>query len=336
MMNKILPLSPQKRCLNWFAAVFLIMLFVLTTTAIASEIVDRVVAIVNDDIIRLVELNKAVAPFEETIKSMMYLPGREQEVIYNKRMDILNDLIDQKLADQEISRSGIKVDMNEVDGAIEQIKAMNYYTDEDLRMALLKSGINMEEYRKEIKRQLLRNKLVNFKIKSNIIITQSDLQQYYDQHNQKYGSKKKYMLRNIIMMFPDVIDDNFKKAVYLRMEIVHNQLADGALFEEMSKEYSEASNATDGGELGLFNLDDLSENIQVVVKALKSGEFSSIVETDQGYQIFYLEKIVETPGRTLSEVEDEIQHTLYEESVNEKFESWIGQLREEAHIKIIR
>ena len=69
---------------------------------------------------------------------------------------------------------------------------------------------------------------------------------------------------------------------------------------------------------------------------MKPGEFSPIIETDQGYQIFFIDKIVETPGRALSEVEDEIQHVLYEEFVNEKFHSWIDELRKDAHIQIIR
>ena len=337
-MNKILSL--QNFFLRRLLAASLILLCVLTLNVDAAEVVDRIVAVVNDDIIRLVELNKAVAPIEEQIRGMNLSPDKEKEAIYDKRMAVLNDLIDEKLADQEIMRSHITVGSDEINDAIEQIKAMNYYTDEDIQEALMKSGISMSDYRGGIREQLLRNKMVNFKIKSNIIITQSDLQHYYDQHQEKYGSKTKYMLRNIIMMYsavyPAGIDDESEKLILARMETVHEQLRNGALFEELAKAYSEGSNAGDGGELGLFLMDELAENIQLAIKTMKTGEFSSIIETDQGYQIFYLEKIAETGGRSLSEVEDEIRHTLYEESVNDKFQSWIENLRKDAHIKIIR
>ena len=314
----------------------LILMFALTLRVDAAEVVDRIVAVVNDDIIRLVELNKAAASVEQQIREMNLSPDKEKKAIYDKRMEALNNLIDEKLADQEIGRSHITVGVNEIDDAIERIKAMNYYTDEDLRKALLKNGLSMDDYRSDIKEQLLRNKLVNLKIKSNIIITQSDMQHYYDQHLDKYGSKRKYMLRNIIMMYPAMMDDESKKPVYARMETVYEQLSNGAVFEEAAKAYSEGSNAGDAGELGLFMMDELAENIQVALKIIKPGEFSPIIETDQGYQIFFIEKIVDTPGRELSEVEDEIQHTLYEESVNEKFQSWIEDLRKDAHIRIIR
>lgn len=333
-MNKIL--SFKNFFLRRLLAASLILLSALTLRVDAAEVVDRIVAVVNDDIIRLVELNKAVAPVEQQIRDMNLSRDKEKETIYDKRMAVLNDLIDEKLADQEISRFHITVGVNEIDDAIERIKAMNYYTDEDIRKALSKNGLSMDDYRSDIKEQLLRNKLVNLKIKSNIIITQSDMQHYYDQHIDKYGSKRKYMLRNIIMMYPAMMDDESKKLVYARMETVHKQLANGELFEEAAKAYSEGSNAGDGGELGLFMMDELAEKIQVALKTMKPGEFSPIIETDQGYQIFFIEKIVDTPGRELSEVEDEIQHTLYEESVNEKFQSWIEDLRKDAHIRIIR
>jgi len=336
MMNKILRLSYQKFFLYRLMAASLIFLSGLAINVDAAEVVDRIVAVVNDDIIRLVELNKAVAPFERQIRLMNLSPDKEHEAMYDKRIEVLNDLIDEKLADQEISRSRITVGMKEIDDAIERIKAMNYYTDEDIRRALSKSGISMDDYRNGIREQLLRNKLVNFKIKSNIIITPSDLQHYYDQHIDKYGPKSKYMLRNIIMPYPDGLDDESKKLIYARMETVREQLSNGASFEDTAKAFSEASNTEDGGKLGLFTMDELDENIQVAMSTVKPGEFSSIIETDQGYQILYIETIVETEERLLSEVEDEIRHTLYEESVNKKFKSWIEDLRKDAHIRIIR
>ncbi len=302
----------------------------------SAQVVDRIVAVVNDDIIRLVELNKAAARYEEQIRSKGYPPYRETEEIYKIRTDVLNNLIDDKLADQEIKDSGIFVDDREVDAAIEQVKAMNYYSDEDLRAALTASGINMDEYRTEIKKQILRNNLVNIKIKSKIIITDTDIAAYYEKHPDKYAVKQKYMLRNIMMPYPIGGDKQSREAVYSRMESVYKELSEGASFQEMAKKYSEAINAGDGGKLGLFALDELTENIQAAVKELKAGEFSSITETEQGYQLFYVEKIEETAGRPLSEVTDEIRKMLYEEEVNKKFQSWIENLREEANIQIIR
>jgi peptidyl-prolyl cis-trans isomerase SurA len=337
MMNKICPFAVKKK---FFVCIFLVLfLWVASLPAditVSAEVVDRIVAVVNDDIVRLVELNNAVSRFEEQIRLQGYDPDVESEQIYNMRMEVLNNLIDEKLADQEIRNAGFFVDEREIDNAIEQVKAMNYYSDEDLRKALTASGINIEEYRDEIKRQILRNKLVNIKIKSKIIVTETDIKTYYDNNLDKYASKKKYLLRNIIMLYPVTMDQQPKQKVYLRMEAVYKQLNEGALFLDIAQEYSEAMNASDGGRLGLFSLDELAENIAEAVKELNPGEISSITDTDQGYQIFFVETIEESGGRTLSEMTEEISKLLYEESVNEKFQSWIEHLREDAHIKIVR
>ena len=337
MMNKICQSALKRKCFFCpFLVLFLAVVSLPAGVALSAEVVDRIVAVVNDDIISLAELNKAVSPFEEQIRLKMYASDLENEQIYNIRMEVLNNLIDEKLADQEIRNSGIFVDEREIDNAIEQVKAMNYYSDEDLRKALAASNVSMGEYRDEIKRQILRNKLVNIKIKSKIIITESDIENYYENNPDKYASKKKYMLRNIMMTYPIAVDIQSKQTVYSRMEDVYKQLNEGALFTEIAKKDSEAMNASDGGRLGLFSIDELTENIAEAIKELKPGEISSITETDQGYQIFLVEKIEETGGRTLSEVTDEIRQSLYEESVNEKFQSWIEHLREDAHIQIIR
>ncbi|MCK5784200.1 MAG: SurA N-terminal domain-containing protein [Desulfobacterales bacterium] len=335
MMNKICLFFLKKK---YFFCPVLVLFFLAAASlpAVSAEVVDRIVAVVNDDIIRLVELNKTVSRFEEQIRLKGYSPDTENEEIYKIRMEVLNNLIDEKLADQEIRNAGFFVDEREIDNAIEQVKAMNYYSDEDLRKALTASGVNMEEYREEIKRQILRNKLVNIKIKSKIIITESEIKNYYENNLDKYASKTKYLLRNILMAYPIAMDTQSKQIVYSRMAAVYKQLDEGALFTEIAQKDSEAMNAGDGGSLGLFLISELAENIAEAIKDLKPGEISSITETDQGYQIFYVEKIEETDGRTLSEMTDEIRQLLYEASVNEKFQSWIEDLREDAHIKIIR
>jgi len=302
----------------------------------SAEVVDRIVAVVNDDIIRLTELNKAVAALEEQIRLKKYAPEKEQEEIYRLRQEMLNSLIDDKLADQEIKTAGIFVDEQEIDKAIEQVKKANYYSDEDLRRALTASGVSMSDYRKEIKKQMHRNQLVNQKIKSKIIITESDVTAFYNAHPEIYASQKKYMIRNIMMPVVSDMDEPAKQAIRAKMESIHQQLSGGAAFEKTAREHSEALNAADGGKLGLFALDELAKNIRAAVEPLQPGAFSPVVETDQGFQIFYVEDIKESGGKELIEVADEIRQKLYEDTVNKKFQSWIETLRKDADIKIIQ
>ena len=105
---------------------------------------------------------------------------------------MLKRLIEQKLKDQEIKRSNITVDENEIDSAIERIKETSFFTDEDLREALARDGMTIETYREEMKEQILRSKLINYKIKSKIVITKEDIKAYYDSHKDDYSGETKY------------------------------------------------------------------------------------------------------------------------------------------------
>jgi peptidyl-prolyl cis-trans isomerase SurA len=311
----------------------MLMFLFISDVARSAEVVDRIVAVVNDDIIRLVELNKAFEPIEKQIQSKGFPAEKEREIIYEERMKTLNNLVDDKLVDQKIDEAGITVKDSEIDSAIERIKSMNKYSQEDLELALTSSGLNLKDYREEVKKQILRNKLVNQEVTSNIVITHSDIQTYYDTHPDTYKTQKRYLLRNILMAYPAEIES--RTVVRSRMDQVFEQLKNGAPFKEMAEDHSQAINSVDGGRLGFFTIDDMSDDIKAAVSPLKPGEFSSIIETENGFQIFYVEEIAETPSKSFNEASDEIRQKLYEDQVNEKLKTWIEQLKKEAHIKIM-
>lgn len=316
--------------------VLFITLFATLGVASAAETVDRIVAIVNEDIIRLKELDAAFEPVARQIYAENYEPEKEQKVLYEKRIEVLNQLIEETLADQVIQQKGITVSSTEIDNAIEQIKSRNYYTDEDLQRYLSMSGMDMEAYRDEIRQQILRSKLMNQEVKSSIVITESDIREYYESHAEKYKPKPTYRLKNIFVSHGEASDDDGRPQARQKIEDAMAALNNSHAFEDVAEEYSEAGNATDGGELGNFEISDLQEEIQPVIQKLAPGEFSSIVETDRGFQIFYLQEIVTPSDKSFDSVAGEIRNILYEQAVEKKFDDWMDTLRSESHIKIIR
>ncbi len=301
-----------------------------------AEVVDRIVAVVNDEIIILSELNEKYIPYVEKLKTFGYPPEKELQILYKVRDDILERLIEKKLENQEIKKSQISVEETEIDKAIEQIKERSFFTDEDMRQALAKDGLTIEKYREQMKEQILKSKLINYKVKSRVVITNEDIKKYYDHHPEKYSGKEKYHLRNIIMKFPVFGGDSEKQAVYQKMTGVLEQIREGKTFEDMARKYSESSLASSGGDLGEFSLDDLSVKIRDAVKELTPGEFTPVLETEQGYQIFFLEEILEASGKTLEEVTTEIENILYDEELEKKFQTWISDLKKQSHIKLVK
>ena len=318
-----------------FTLLFCTFSFSLVSRAESAEIVDRIVAVVNDDIITLFELNRSFKPYVDKIRERGYPLEKESKVLFKTREDILNQLIEQKITDQEIKRFKISISEKEIDQTIERIKEANYYTDEDLRAALAKDGLTMEEYRKQMKEQILRKRLVNLKVTSKIVITKEDIKSYYETHKDKYGGENKYHLRNIIMKVSTLVDEKEKLEVKARMDEVYAKLKAGQSFETMAMNYSE-SLASEGGDLGLFGLSELSLQLQKAIKGMKAGEFTPVLYTDQGYQILFVQEVVNTSGKPLEEVSPEIERILFDDIVDNNFQSWLEDLRKQSHIKIIK
>jgi len=308
--------------------------FVITTKG--AEIVDRIVAVVNDEVITLIELKNTLKPYMEKIQSLGYSQDKEQELLFKVRKDMLDRLINQKIEDQEIKRSKVEISEEQVDKTIERVKETNYLTDEELRAALAKDGLTIEEYRSKIKDQILREKLVALKVKSKIVITKEDINAYYEKHIKEYGGKQKYHLLNIIMKVPLFLGSEKKLEIKAKMDEILEKLKAGESFKALAAKYSESPAASDGGDLGEFEFDSLSPQLQKAIEKIKPGEFTSVLDTDQGYQIFFIEEIVNTPGKTLEEMSPEIERILFNESIDKKYQAWIGDLRKQSVVKIIQ
>ncbi len=306
-----------------------------TLGAQETEVVDRIVAVVNNEIITLYDLNRAFAPYAGNIRALKYPPEKERQTLFQVRQDILDQLIDSLLADQQGKRGQITVSQKEIDNTIERLKESRQFTDEQLRQGLASQGMTMEEYRKEVEEQLMRTKLVNREVKSKIVITQEDIKDYYERHREKYAGEKKYHLWNLFIKVSSNSDDSENNAARNQMEANLVKLKQGRSFESLIDDLKNFPSAMQGTDLGLYRLAELSEQLRQVVKNMKAGEFSALLASNFGYQIIYVQNIEETQAKPLEAVESEVEEKLYSESVDNKYQEWLEELRARSHIRII-
>ncbi len=308
----------------------------IQATAMATaKVLDRIVAVVNEDIILLSELNARMAPYAERIRQQGYDEAKQREMLFKVREDILNRLVDEKLTDQEIKRNDIQVDEAQIDATIERIKAANYFTDEDLRHFLDQEQMTMQQYRDQIKEQILRTRLVNYQVKSKIVITDQDIQDYYDHHPELYGGKRHYHLRNILIRVPEYSSTDEKSVIRKRIEKLRERVENGESFADLARSHSEGPASSSGGDIGEFETSSLSPQIQSALDGLSAGQTTAVLDTDLGFQLFYVEAIRRDEGKSLESVKEEIHQTLFTESIDKKFLSWLETLRSQSHIKVI-
>ena len=299
------------------------------------EIIDRIVAVVNSDIITLYDLNRALKPYEENIKALGYETEKERETLFQVRKDLLDQLIDSKLADQEIERAQITVSESDIDGTIERMKEARSITDEQLRSGLARQGMTMAEYRKEMREQILRTKLVNREVKSKIVVTKEDIKEYYDNHQDEYAGEKNYYLYNIFVRLSPEADTSEKEDALRQMENARARLDQGLAFEDLVNQLKDSSSRVQGTDLGLYRPEELSEQLQGAVEKLSAGEYTEMLDTEFGPQIIYVKEIQETSAKSVDQVESEISEMLYNELVDNKYQDWLNELRSRSLIKII-
>ena len=308
-------------------------LLVVSVTA-RAEMVDRVVAMVNNDIILLSELQQTLTSVAGSLDKQGYSASQKKEILNEQRKRILEQMIYDKLTDQQVQRNNIKIGDEEVEATIDRIRKVNKMSDDDLRRALELDGLSYEEYRKQIKERMLRTRLVNREVKSKIVVTDEDARAYYDSHQKEYGGLTKYHLRHILIKAPASAGKDENERNLQRIKDIYKQLKEGESFEKLAAQYSEASSAERSGDLGVFDIGMLSRQIRQAVEGLEAQQFSEVVDTDQGYQIFYVEEIIHSGGRPFEDVRAEIQEKIYADVVDQKFNEWIKDLRQRSHIEI--
>jgi peptidyl-prolyl cis-trans isomerase SurA len=303
--------------------------------AAETGIVDRIVAVVNDDIITQHDVETAMRPYLENTKEQGFSPEMQRQAIARLRKDALDTLIENKLTDQEVKRYNITVSEEEIDQQIAQIKRINSVTDDEIRAMLSSRGMSMTGYRKDIKGMLQRTKLVNREVTSRVVITKEEIKAYYEKNLAKYGGSRKYHLWNLFVKLPRNALVSERQEAQAPLKAALAEIKQGRSFEDIARASGAGAGGLQGSDLGLFRAEELTPELREVVKNMSVGAVSPIVESEFGYQVVFVQQVAETAGRPLSEVEPEIQETLYREMVDGKIQAWITELRRRSHIKIM-
>jgi peptidyl-prolyl cis-trans isomerase SurA len=303
---------------------------VLLAAPAFSETVNRVVAVVNDEVITLLELNKRI--MEVTGLSPADLRYRDEKRFLDARRMILEAMIDEKIAQEKIEELNLRVTPREIDDAIERIKEQNHMTQDDLMAALSEKGKTYETYRSEVKKDLERIKLINLEIKSKIMIRDEQIERYYQEHQEKFARKGKVHLATIILLKKASESD---EETMKRGREIMTRLEAGEDFGKLARDLSSGPGAQDGGDLGEFEISQLEPELQKIVMGLEEGEISDLIVRPDGIQIIKMIDRDDGHGRSLEEARGAIYSILYQEEINRRYSSWIKELRERSYTKII-
>jgi peptidyl-prolyl cis-trans isomerase SurA len=237
---------------------------------------------------------------------------------------VLNQLVENSLVAQEAKRMGITVDDADVDRAVENFKKEHNLDQERLELGLAAQGMTLGQYRERIREQITQSMIVSRAVRAKIVITDEEINAYYNSHYQDFKAKKKYHLKNII------VKDSTALAT------VQGKLEKKVDFSQVAKDYSIGSNASSGGELGTFDISSFSNEIKDALEGVGKGQYTKPVDMGGAFQILYVADIISMgQGPVQEEMEKQIQDILYREHGEAQFKKWMETLKNSAHIKLM-
>jgi peptidyl-prolyl cis-trans isomerase SurA len=299
---------------------------------VAAEIRNRIVAIVNSDVVTLYELNERIRLL--TRKDPAELRRQSHDKFLKVRRRVLDLLVEEKLAKQKVAELGISVDSKDVDAAIERIKQNNSITQDELEAALKKDGMTFEEYRENLRGQIERMRLIDAEVQSKIIIRDELIQDYYKAHKNEFVVNAEVHLASIFVVGSLEIPGQ-RRALRTRAESIVERLKTGEDFAQLAREYSKGPGAREGGDLGVFKTSQLNETLKETIAGMSAGDISDPIAIPTGYQILKVIDKKEGRMRTPEEVRDAVFEILYKKEMEKRYMAWMKALREKSYTKII-
>jgi peptidyl-prolyl cis-trans isomerase SurA len=311
----------------------------LAACAFAGDtVIEEIVARVNNSIVTRSDLEKNK---EQTVNELKQQPDGESK-IPNAEKNALRDLIDQQLLVQKASDLGLSADTEVIKQLDEMRKKSNLDTIEDLEKEAAKQGINWEEFKQNLKNNVLTQMVISREVGSNIHTTSEEVKKFYEEHKQELNQPERVRLSEILVSTSKK-DAEGKEAPMTDQEIAAaqakaNQLLEqvkkGAKFDELARKNSDGPTAADGGDLGYFERNQLAKELEAKTFAMKAGDVTEVTRTKQGFEILKVTEHNQAGVPPLKEVEPRVEEAIYLQKMQPKLREYLTKLREEAYIDI--
>ncbi len=304
-----------------------------------TEVIDKVVAVVNDDIITLSEVEQEAEGLYRAIAQKNSGDSLLQ-ALDKAREKTLDALIDKKLILQKAKQFHVSVSQKEIENAYEKVRARTGFDETTFKKKLKESGMTEKMYRSNLETRLLQKKLISYDVRSKVVVTEAMIVDYFDEHYTKKVKKGSFYLLQIGFTWDESGDPQKetenRQHARSTAERVHKLALTGQKFRKLARKFSSLPSASDGGDIGIFTLDEMAPAMRKAVADLEPGAISDIVEIGSSFQFFKLlsgnkDAIIVTAS--YEDVKEKIKQKLYEKKLKEAYSDWVKELKEKAYIR---
>jgi peptidyl-prolyl cis-trans isomerase SurA len=300
----------------------------------ADTVIEEVIARVNNDIVTRSELQHSK---EEVRQELRQQYGDKADAMFAQReKDVLRDLIDQQLLLQKAKDKGLTADTELIKRLDEMRKQMNLSSMDELEKAANEQGVSFEDFKQNLKNQLLTQMVIRNEVQPKIQITQEEEKKFYEQHLKEFEHPERVRLSEILVSTEKVQpgDQAGVAAASQKAQQLLDQVRGGAAFDELAKKNSDGPTAAQGGDLGYFKRGTLAKELEDKAFAMKPGETADVVRTKQGFLLLKVTEHEQAGLPPLKEVEPQIADQLYYQKLQPALRDYLTKLREEAYIDV--
>jgi peptidyl-prolyl cis-trans isomerase SurA len=296
----------------------------------AQEVVEAIVAVVNDDYISLSDYMEKHDLIYQILRSQ--LQGEEFIQQYEGiKQNLMDTMITELLLVQEAKNMGFDV-AQQVQEQIELFKEQNgFSSDDDLINALSQQGMTYEAWRQDFENNLMRQAVLFNQVGRSIVVDDSELVGYYNQNRERFRQPEEYKLKAIYVSS----ESRAAEEVEVRKKEIETKIAAGEDLSALATEYGEGPEKDSQGDLGSFKRGDLAPVLEEVVVELEVGEFSPWIQMPGGWYLLHLEEKEESRILPFEEAREEIQKMLYEQKYESEVEKYLEGLKKKSFIKIL-
>lgn len=323
--------SAQVRLSVLFATLSLSIL--AAVPAAKARVVEKIAAVVGSNVILASEVEEKATPLLAEV-SRISDPSKRSARATALRREVLDRLIDDELIAGQATELRLSISPEQVDASIAEIKRQNNIDDKQLHDALRAQGMSMTAYRTDLKRQLLRFRVINIAVGSKVNISDEDVRSYYNRHFKANGNNVQVRASHIFLTIPE----NADAGVVAERQALGRKLVERAAnedFGKLAREYSDdGATRAEGGDLGYFGKDMLPKPIEELVFAMKPGEIRGPVRADRGFHVIKLVDRKMTDAKPLADVEDDIRLQLRQKEMEKQTKTYLADLRKRTLVDI--
>ncbi len=301
---------------------------VLCARPASAEVIERILAVVNDEIITEQDLQLAMAPVIAQYRTA-YAGDEFEEKAKEARREFLNKVIDDKLILSEAKTKKVIVGDAEVDEMMSETR--NKFSSREIFLrAIEEQGLTEKKLWNRFRDQLMTQKLVNYEVRSKVSVSPGEVNEYYKAHSQEFVQGDRVRLQHILIRLSQHSEEEAKALA----SKVYDELKQGKPFDELAKTYSEGAEAKEGGDMGWVEKGQLMGEIDEKVFALQEGQLTEPIKSSLGYHLFKVVERKQFSVKPLADVRMQIQDIIFKDKLKTRLTAWLQSLKKNAYISI--